>query len=490
MQAAAKLIFIASVLAGATFYIHNFFFPDFMVKTMKEEKTLKRDGEIRKAWERAPIPLEFKVYLFNVTNPNEAAKGAKIHLQQVGPYVYDEWKSKANITDYPKEDAVTFHMLNTFVFDANKSGGLTGDELIYVPHVLIVGLASAILRMNPESIGYLDMAIPFLFGDPSTVFVPVTVRDLLFDGLPVNCNETHFAQAIFCNEFQKNPGFVRKDEQTFLFSIFGARNGTPDPIMFKVNRGLRNPQLVGEVMEYNRSKAQKVWSAAKCNEIRGTDSTILPSFVTKDGFDVFAADFCRVISSKFVRELDYKGIPAYEYTVDFGDPADSEKHCYCTSYETCLKKNTIDLTLCAGVPFVVSMPHFYLSDPEYVNAVGGLSPRKEEHEVVFVVEPMSGTPTMAKRRVQFNIILSRNSEIALLHDLNEKQVILPLFWVDEGVELGEKYLSQLRMLTGLPGMVNIGAIVIELIAGGLVIAAMYIKFGRARMGKQSPEGNN
>ena len=43
----------------------------------------------------------------------------------------------------------------------------------------------------------------------------------------------------------------------------------------------------------------------------------------------------------------------------------------------------------SGVPFVVSMPHFYLSDLEYVNAVGGLSPRKEEHEVVFIVEPVS-----------------------------------------------------------------------------------------------------
>lgn len=49
---------------------------------------LKEGSERREIWEKAPYPMDFKIYLFNVTNPMEIQKGATPVVQEVGPYCY------------------------------------------------------------------------------------------------------------------------------------------------------------------------------------------------------------------------------------------------------------------------------------------------------------------------------------------------------------------------------------------------------------------
>lgn len=50
---------------------------------------LKPGSEIRDMWTAFPLPLDFKVYLFNVTNPDEIMQGAKPKLNEVGPFFYE-----------------------------------------------------------------------------------------------------------------------------------------------------------------------------------------------------------------------------------------------------------------------------------------------------------------------------------------------------------------------------------------------------------------
>lgn len=42
--------------------------------------------DLREMWTTVPFALDFKVYLFNVTNSDEVTKGGKPILQEVGPY--------------------------------------------------------------------------------------------------------------------------------------------------------------------------------------------------------------------------------------------------------------------------------------------------------------------------------------------------------------------------------------------------------------------
>lgn len=44
---------------------------------------------MRKLYTKPPLPAEFKVYLFNITNKDEVIHGAKPMLQEIGPYVFE-----------------------------------------------------------------------------------------------------------------------------------------------------------------------------------------------------------------------------------------------------------------------------------------------------------------------------------------------------------------------------------------------------------------
>lgn len=46
-------------------------------------------SETREIYLKPPFPLLFKVYLFNVTNPEEVTSGGKPKLEEVGPYIFE-----------------------------------------------------------------------------------------------------------------------------------------------------------------------------------------------------------------------------------------------------------------------------------------------------------------------------------------------------------------------------------------------------------------
>lgn len=49
----------------------------------------------------------------------------------------------------------------------------------------------------------------------------------------------------------------------------------------------------------------------------------------------------------------------------------------------------IHLRLLSGAPVYISNPHFYLADPELLDAVVGLKPNQSIHESYFKIQPVS-----------------------------------------------------------------------------------------------------
>lgn len=47
------------------------------------------------------------------------------------------------------------------------------------------------------------------------------------------------------------------------------------------------------------------------------------------------------------------------------------------------------LSISTGAPVYLSFPHFYKADPNLLDAVEGLNPRREIHETYFKIQPVS-----------------------------------------------------------------------------------------------------
>lgn len=110
-----------------------------------------------------------------------------------------------------------------------------------------------------------------------------------------------------------------------------------------------------------------------------------------EGLAAFEYAICRSLRGTFSKNTVYKGIPIRKYDFNFGDVSNPNETCYCFTNDTCLRKGTIDLTKCLGVPLVATLPHFYNTDRWYLNQVRGLRPRSQEHGVPVYFEPVSNS---------------------------------------------------------------------------------------------------
>nr|AMA98191.1 chemosensory protein [Blattella germanica]WPE03555.1 sensory neuron membrane protein 1d [Blattella germanica] len=451
-------------------------FPALIRSQIASNLALKKDSDIRKLWSKIPDGIDFKIYIFNYTNPNEIQTGGKPVVQEIGPFFYYEYKEKVDLKDIEKEDAVLFNPKDSWVFIKEKSGALTGDEMVTIPHATILGMALAVEREKPAALRLVNKAIPFLFGNLSTIFLTAPVRKILFEGVPIYCNVTDFSAKAICSEIRKKEkDFHNLGDDIFGFSFFGMKNASVGG-RFKVKRGINDIKEVGQVLEFNGEKVQTVWSGEECNKFRGTDSTIFAPFLTpSDKIEAFAPDLCRSIAAEFKEETVFKGIRGYVYSAGFGDMStDPALKCFCTSPETCWKKGLHDLTRCQGAPIIASLPHFYDADPEYANAITGLNPNKEQHEITMVFEPLTSTPLVAYKRLQFNIAIHKIDKIDLMKDI--PTVLLPIMWVQEGMELKQEYLDKVGSIFKILGAVGILKWVMMVLGGGMGAAGAGIAY--------------
>lgn len=46
-------------------------------------------SKVREVYAKSPDPVEFRIYVFHVTNKDDVMHGAKPKLQEIGPYVFE-----------------------------------------------------------------------------------------------------------------------------------------------------------------------------------------------------------------------------------------------------------------------------------------------------------------------------------------------------------------------------------------------------------------
>ncbi|KAF7992411.1 hypothetical protein HCN44_001736 [Aphidius gifuensis] len=454
-------------------------FPPFLKSQVKKQIALKPGADMRFMWSQTPFPLDFRIYLFNITNADEIKNGAKPIVQEVGPFFYDEWKEKVDLVDREEDDTVEYNNKATWIFNKKKSGkGLHEDLELVFPHVMILSMVYATMRERPGMVSLAGKAVDSIFHKPSSVFVKATVREILWTGLPVDCSVQDFAGKAVCGILREDDSALLKDgEENYKFALFGAKNGTVAPDRIRVKRGIKNYADVGIVTEYKGEKKLTNWPEdTDCNLFNGTDSTIFHPYLYQDEDLVsYSPDLCRSLGARFSHRSSVKGIKTNYYTAELGDTSkDPELKCFCEAPDKCLKKGLFDLFKCVKAPLVASLPHLYLVDESYLEQVDGLNPKEDQHGIFIEFEPTTGSPISARKRLQFNMFIYPIEKFKLLK--NGPTALLPLFWVEEGILLGDDLISQLKSVFKIMKIMKIlkwltSILGIAFLAGGLYYRA-------------------
>lgn len=127
---------------------------------------------------------------------------------------------------------------------------------------------------------------------------------------------------------------------------------------------------------------------------------------------------------------------------------------------------------------------------EYKTLIGGLTPDSEKHLTFVEVEPRTGTPLRASKRAQFNMFVSkvtnRANTIHITFTENYKTALVPILWLDEGIELNNENIDLLNTnLFNLERNIYIGIWVVIGVGIALFIGMMVWYFCRRSQQKKN-----
>lgn len=86
-------------------------------------------------WQKPPVNLEIKIYVFNYTNVREFESGnaTKLKVEEVGPFIYRENLSRMNV-EIHENGTITYQEKKTYEWISGKSE----NEKVIVPNVMLM----------------------------------------------------------------------------------------------------------------------------------------------------------------------------------------------------------------------------------------------------------------------------------------------------------------------------------------------------------------
>ncbi|CAG7699983.1 unnamed protein product [Allacma fusca] len=401
-------------------------------------------------WTNVTIPILIKFYIFNVTNIEDAEVGGKFKLQEVGPYVWEEKRTKQIVAVDEDADTVTYREIVWYYFRRDLSIG-SQEDTINIVNIPFLAAATLIYKVGFTSLA--DNVITFFANmDERFALRDVNIRELVFDGVELNVAYSTLADI----------GIVELPDEFHdgTFAFYNRKNGTPTN-EFKINRGVKNYKDFGKIIEYDRQKELNFWTnhslPAKaeqyCNKINGTDGSIFPPFVTKAQIlDVFAIEICRSVHFKFEKDLNYKGIPSYQFKLPNGllqgPEVNEDNRCFCADpgddlANNCDLSGALRIFTCKkAIPVGLSLPHFLHASERLLQSVEGLSPDEDKHKTTIVLEPNSGAVLNIVKRIQIFTEFQRLPGITAFSNITK--AFIPIFWLEERADPSDDYIADIR----------------------------------------------
>ena len=159
-----------------------------------------------------------------------------------------------------------------------------------------------------------------------------------------------------------------------------------------------------------------IWANSYANMINGSDGTIFSPFVEKKPIYLYNSELCRSLYLDYNETItiedgiEVMGFKPTDYF--FQDYKHNPENAgFCTPPGNCLPAGVLNLSECVNQPVIMSSPHFLFGDPKFLNDIEGLKPDSSKHITQLYLEPMSGVPMIANKRLQFNTLLRKDNNI-------------------------------------------------------------------------------
>ncbi|XP_045508738.1 scavenger receptor class B member 1-like [Colias croceus] len=414
--------FVLSLL-GTIFFCFTDTINDAIISNM----AIRNNSIAYSMWRRPTVKPLMKVHLFNYSNWQRVRDGLdkKLHLDDVGPYVYSQQLERVNIKF--EGDLLTYQERNNFQFLPEKSTGAHFDQ-VFVPNLPLLGVVAKSVSL--QYFGQIALKTTLsTFANHKDAFLKLPVQRFLWG---YDDSIIDLAKPVLSLQGQLN--FDK-------FGLLVTKNGTVSDRL-TINTGENDKDKMNILEKLNGDRQLKHWGSTECNRIDASDGTIFPPSMLdkKDTLHVFYANLCRRLPFNYVKDVEIAdGIQLLRYRMPdtvFDDPAHfPPNQCYCEiDTGECPPRGVINVTACAmGAPALASFPHFHLGDPSLRKPFTGLNPNPELHESYLDVHPTLGISLSGKSSLQINIQVRKTNLYPALSFL-EDGLILPVAWIEMTVE--------------------------------------------------------
>ncbi|GFY55084.1 lysosome membrane protein 2 [Trichonephila inaurata madagascariensis] len=443
--------------------------PTLFKAKIQENLVLEEGKEAYEKWKTTPIPVTFKVYIFNITNPKEVMEGLKPSVQDIGPYVFKQYRSKDVLSWNKEAMTVTYNDLKRYQFVPELSANMSNR--IYSLNLPLQGILMFLKKLPDFS---RSLVVPLLEGVlrnyNESLFSYRTAQELLFDGYKVDLIQDLIDLA---SAFVTVPEILPNNTFGFLY----GKNNSGDGI-FEVFTGEDDISKYSQIVKWNNMSRIPFWNNQYCNMMNGTDGSQFPPPISKkDVLYVYTPELCRSVSLEFAKETNVRGIPALRFATPdrlFASPlVNPDNMCYCTDEKYCSLSGILDVSPCRkGMKLAVTGPHFFLAHEFIQERVTGLNASREAHETYVDIEPNTGFVLRASRKLQMNFILDKFEEMEETKSV--MMSVIPLIWVVEEAEIDEKVATMFTAKVRTPIVIAKSVLTASIVLGILwiIIAAL------------------
>lgn len=426
-----------------------------IISEIKKNVVLVNNSVPFKYWKNPPAKVIRKYYFFNLNNPNEVINGKDPVFTELGPYAYNEKIEKKNIK-FINQSSVQFNPVSTISFEPTLSVG-NEDDLITFLNLPAMGMMEDSIRGNADK-----STINFVNSMMETrLFVKRTVGQLIHG---YEDDLLSMAQDMFPDKVKSN-----------VFTMAKNSDGTIGH-QFTIDTGYIDYKNKGRIQDFNGKTKLDIWYNDKANEIKGSDGTLFPPFISEnDKLWIFNSELCRSLYFEYYKDTNLFDMNLKTFqlpkNIFYNSSLNPLNNGFCSESD-CLGNGVQNISKCVdGLSVFASQPHFLNAEEKFLTDVVGLNPSEEKHQSYLNFDQITGVPISGTFRIQINYYLPNDKELKLLKNINP--VLFPILWLEADVEANAPIREELKNVNNMMKFISILQLALIVIGASLITIKLF-----------------